>query len=844
MFADQSALKTVDSPAFTTLSVKLDKTGRGRPLCVVSDSRFQLEPTGEQLATRFAADGWRVTLLDLSPHSVETPTEKGKKAKTTASPFVRVKLIAKHKANNWYMPTQAFCAYQWLRDKDFAAIVFHQTIGAGYYSCNARQLGLAFAATPLLVFADTVYARMLQQSATLPTRPRTDFETDFLERETVANADALLTTDPSCLTWLAAASWRLPQAAVIGGDKGQSLGAWLYQCVTKATPPRAAMPIKDVSIAVCLATANNSSYLRDALESYAAQKAKNFALIVVNHGALSPDVAAVKTQYAPLFKRKGWQWIELPSASRAEALDHGAGRTQGSHILFTIDEFVAQPDAIALYTRAAAQGADFLSAVPGRDPRSGLVNSIAHVPPRAGCRAANLAVSWLPTGANLPLNLIINTMGDENLLVRRAALPLLGTLREISGNRPFAWDQVLMPALAGGATLRVVPEILLCDRINERRGLSAAERLEKFQSNAELFSHMPQPVVKQLLLGFCAYYGNGETAARDMYYNRDNFSNLPPAAHHAKLFPTPKDALTTDTVKVVCCFGDDFITPTSVMMASLLNNAKAPVEIFAMTNASAENVAFLQSLVAQFSDRYPHKLHISPPPSLAHESIPQGDLFGIKSNNTYVRLFVPQIFPALKRYIYLDCDLIVRTDIATLWRMDLQGNILGAATEPLLYLNGDFGMENDFEYFNAGVLLVDAEKWRKRDITGKALGWIGDFIKNPRRYQYYDQTPLNRAIGKERLHLPPAWNMVEWASADYAQHYGLSFAAFEAIKKNPCIYHFAGHKKPWIDRWLDATPFAREYLVYQQWVDHIRARTPRPVQEPAQITVKKRKKAA
>ena len=844
MFADQSALKTVDSPAFATLSVKLDKTGRGRPLCVVSDSRFQLEPTGEQLATRFAADGWRVTLLDLSPHAVETPTEKGKKAKTTTIPFVRVKLIAKHKANNWYMPTQAFCAYQWLRDKDFAAILFHQTIGAGYYSCNARQLGLAFGTTPLLVFADTVYARMLQQSATLPTRPRTDFETDFLERETVANADALLTTDPLCLSWLAAASWRLPPAAVIGGDKGQSLGAWLNQCVTKATPPRAAMPTKDVFISVCLATANNGSYLRDALESYAAQKAKNYALIVINHGALSPDVAAVKARYAPLFKRKNWQWIELPSASRAEALDHGATRTQGSHILFTIDEFVAQPDAIALYSRAAAHGADFFSAVPGRDPRSGLVNSIAHVPPRAGCRAANLAASWLPTGANLPLNMIINTLGDENLLVRRAALPLLGPLREISCNRPFAWDQVLMPALAGGATLRVVPEILLCDRINERRGLSAAERLEKFQSNAELFSHMPQPVVKQLLLGFCAYYGNGESAARDMYYNRDNFSNLPPAAQHAKLFPAPKDAPTTDTVKVVCCFGDDFITPTSVMMASLLNNAKAPVDIFAMTNASAENVAFLQSLVAQFSHRYAHKLHISPPPSLAHESIPQGDLFGVKSNNTYVRLFVPQIFPALKRYIYLDCDLIVRTDIAALWRMDLQGNILGAATEPLLYLNGDFGLQNDFEYFNAGVLLVDAEKWRKRDITGKALGWIGDFIKNPRRYQYYDQTPLNRAIGKERLHLPPGWNMVEWASSNYAQHYGLSYAAFDAIKKNPCIYHFAGHKKPWIDRWLDATPFAREYLVYQQWVNHIRAKTPRPAPEVAPPMEKKRRKAA
>ena len=48
------------------LNQNISGAGKGRRVCLVSDSRVNLAPTADQLARLFVADGWVVTFLDLN----------------------------------------------------------------------------------------------------------------------------------------------------------------------------------------------------------------------------------------------------------------------------------------------------------------------------------------------------------------------------------------------------------------------------------------------------------------------------------------------------------------------------------------------------------------------------------------------------------------------------------------------------------------------------------------------------------------------------------------------------------------------------------------------------------
>src|SRR5437763_16981533 len=59
---------------------------------------------------------------------------------------------------------------------------------------------------------------------------------------------------------------------------------------------------------------------------------------------------------------------------------------------------------------------------------------------------------------------------------------------------------------------------------------------------------------------------------------------------------------------------------------------------------------------------------------------------GLASSATYVRLLIDQLLPAdLERVIYLDVDLIVRSDLSELWHFDLNGKTIAAVRDAVPY---------------------------------------------------------------------------------------------------------------------------------------------------------------
>ena len=126
--------------------------------------------------------------------------------------------------------------------------------------------------------------------------------------------------------------------------------------------------------------------------------------------------------------------------------------------------------------------------------------------------------------------------------------------------------------------------------------------------------------------------------------------------------------------------------------------------------------------------------------------------------STMGRLFIGQILPeTVKRVLYLDCDTVVSGSLKPLWTAPLQGHVLAAVMEPTIYetVKQEIGLGPEEPYFNAGVLLVDLEAWRREDVQGQLLRFYRE--KGGKLFAC-DQDAINGVLKGRILPLPPRYN--------------------------------------------------------------------------------------
>jgi lipopolysaccharide biosynthesis glycosyltransferase len=162
----------------------------------------------------------------------------------------------------------------------------------------------------------------------------------------------------------------------------------------------------------------------------------------------------------------------------------------------------------------------------------------------------------------------------------------------------------------------------------------------------------------------------------------------------------------------------------------------------------------------------------------------------ISSKMTFARFMIPHVFGKdVQRVLYLDADLLVLDDLGPLWDTDLKGAVIGAVLDrildPQLKARAP-GLENFprvRDYFNAGVLLIDLDRWRKERISENALQYL---IRHPDS-PLADQDALNVACDGRWTPLDIRWN--------YYDHFRTSIIEMPPAER-PKIAHFPG-QKPW-----------------------------------------------
>lgn len=139
--------------------------------------------------------------------------------------------------------------------------------------------------------------------------------------------------------------------------------------------------------------------------------------------------------------------------------------------------------------------------------------------------------------------------------------------------------------------------------------------------------------------------------------------------------------------------------------------------------------------------------------------------------------------------LYLDCDIIVRHNIAELFEIDVDyiggvkdGNYIRQANKNNL----------SSIYINSGILIMNLKALRDMEDYIKRLE---DVVNGGYNLSLYDQDLINIAFQNEIELLPAKWNV--FAKIYNEKYTNQDLIERHEVRANPAIIHWCGHKKPW-----------------------------------------------
>lgn len=162
---------------------------------------------------------------------------------------------------------------------------------------------------------------------------------------------------------------------------------------------------------------------------------------------------------------------------------------------------------------------------------------------------------------------------------------------------------------------------------------------------------------------------------------------------------------------------------------------------------------------------------------------------------THYRKFFSMFLPEdVERLLYIDSDSVVLGDLGWLVDCDLQGKCIGVVLDAL---GGRYkrllGFEGEEPYFNAGVTLIDVEKWKLKQYSNQLLEHI---INVRAKYCNPDQDLFNIILKDDVFILPLEYNFQPvhrgYSDKVYFNNYPKQYYTTEEIeyaRRYPKILH-------------------------------------------------------
>ncbi len=261
-------------------------------------------------------------------------------------------------------------------------------------------------------------------------------------------------------------------------------------------------------------------------------------------------------------------------------------------------------------------------------------------------------------------------------------------------------------------------------------------------------------------------------------------------------------------LNILYCSDNNYAPYLGVSMMSLLESNRDAEEIIfyvVSDRISEENIERLKRQVAKYGDKRVLKLIDG---RQWIEQLVSMKLLPYRGGlTTNLRLFfLEYIDQDVDRLLYLDCDTIIQGSLSELFSMSMDGAPAAAVLDSLSgkEYKKIIGFSPEESYFNAGVLFVDVENWRKNDCQGRLSALMNDpSTVCPNN----DQDFLNIALRNQKRVIHPKYNFQtthkvysdrQYYSAYSKKNY-YTVQELKEARETPTVIHayrFLGHF-PW-----------------------------------------------
>tara|TARA_Y100000741_G_C18238445_1_gene552646 strand:- start:628 stop:1557 length:930 start_codon:yes stop_codon:yes gene_type:complete len=244
------------------------------------------------------------------------------------------------------------------------------------------------------------------------------------------------------------------------------------------------------------------------------------------------------------------------------------------------------------------------------------------------------------------------------------------------------------------------------------------------------------------------------------------------------------------TQDILYCFDENYNKQALTSIISLLDNVSEPINIHVIHKnkslfVNLPNVIKFHQNLNKFNT-YEFEREASNFPNILNSHI---------SEATYYRLFVEEILPNnIGRILYIDCDIICINDPIKDIKEEFESlsksnKTIGVSIEKFSK-NEEIEIFNRLnlsstDYFNAGVMFIDFNKWLKKGVPEKSTNIIK---KLGIKLKFWDQDVLNKIFNSDFRTIDKKFNFI------------LDIQNTTNIPNGTLFVHYAGSFKPWTAR--------------------------------------------
>jgi len=199
----------------------------------------------------------------------------------------------------------------------------------------------------------------------------------------------------------------------------------------------------------------------------------------------------------------------------------------------------------------------------------------------------------------------------------------------------------------------------------------------------------------------------------------------------------------------------------------------------------------------------------------------------LSNSFNFARFFLSDILPGLDRVIWMDCDVIVTSDMNSIWDQGARSAdeaLLSAFPEPgrfgRFYLEKDrlsqlisersqgVSVDMEADSFNDGVIMINLKRWRDLGVSASLKWLMRQHVASTDGLWKYGTQPIMMLLG----------TAFGWKRLPANQCYGdLGFRTAEPQRVQESVFlHFNGERKPWSPDGINKDLW-EPYFTAQRW---------------------------